>query len=306
MKGLIPYVLAIIAIAGVAVAQQSPTEEPPAPPDCSQTETTPLRLTITVSIADPEDLKVQQGDRLTSGQLIADRTRERGRLEAQHNQLSLALQRLQTSTISAPLPPAAAPSILEPTYLEEEAAIARAQATVDQAEAAIAAKQQELTYLAELENLDPLVLEHEQANLAELQQAHTAAVRDYQLALGRRSSSEYDHSVVSAQAVSTRNRDALEYQQQQAAYEQRLRDRDYQVAQTQLRLDEVNNAIASLAVVRAPYAGRVRQVKWLGQNPDGSISVELSVLVRAGKGSQSALPGEQPSVSSGADGVGDR
>ena len=112
MKGLIPYVLAIIAIAGVAVAQQSPTEEPPAPPDSSQTETTPRRLTITVSIADPEDLKVQQGDRLTSGQLIADRTRERGRLEAQHNQLSLALQRPLSSTISSPLASACSTSFL--------------------------------------------------------------------------------------------------------------------------------------------------------------------------------------------------
>lgn len=82
MKGLIPYGLAIIAIAGVAVVQQSSTEKLPVPQDGSQTETTPRRLTITVSIADPEDLKVQQGDHLTPGQLIADRTRERQRLEA--------------------------------------------------------------------------------------------------------------------------------------------------------------------------------------------------------------------------------
>lgn len=304
MKGLIPYALAIVAIAGVAVAQQSPAPEVPPEPQNGSNIDSPRRLTITVALADPADLKVQQGDRVTQGQLIADRTRERQRLEAQQQQLTLTLQRLETSTITPPLPPAAAPPILEPTYLEEQAAIARAEATVEQAEAAIAAKQQELTYLSDLPNLDPLVLEHEQAKLEELQRDHTAAVREYQLTLGKRSTREYQHSVVSAQAVSTQNRDALAYQQQWATYEQRLRDRDYQVSQTQLKLDEVNNAIASLSVVRAPYAGRVRQIKWLGQGADGALSVELTLLVR--DGSQPALPGEQPAVSSGTDIEGDR
>lgn len=134
---------------------------------------------------------------------------------------------------------------MESTYLEENAAIEKAQATVEQAESAIALKQQEIAYLTQLASLDPLVMEHEQVKLAELQQQHTAAVRDYQLAIGKRSTAEYQHSVVSAQAVSSLNRDALEYQQQWANYEQRLRDKDYQLSQTQLRLNEVENAIAS-------------------------------------------------------------
>ncbi|MGP1387811.1 MAG: hypothetical protein ACTS2F_30015 [Thainema sp.] len=42
-----------------------------------------------VSVADPEDLTVKMGDRVEAGQLIADRSRERQRLEAQQQQLSL-------------------------------------------------------------------------------------------------------------------------------------------------------------------------------------------------------------------------
>ena len=225
----------------------------------------PRRLTINVSVTDPDDLKVAEGDRISVGQLIADRGRERQRLEAQARQLDLALQRLEHATITPPVPPATPPPIATPTYLEEIAAIDRAKADVDQAEALITAKHQELDYLAQLPNLDPLVMEHEQAKLAELQRHHTAAVRDYQLALGKRSTAEYDHSRAMALDISSRNRDQLSYQNQWAQYEQRLRDRDYQISTTRLRLDEIDTAIANLAVVRSPYAGRIRRIKRQGQ-----------------------------------------
>lgn len=305
MKGLILYVLAGVAIATVAIAQQPPAPEA-FPESLQQTsEDVPRRLTIAVSVAETSDLKVQQGDRVVRGQLLADRSRQRQRLEAQKAQLALTLERLKTASITPPLPPLQQPAIATPTYLEEQAAIDRAKAEVEQAEAVIDAKKQELVYLAELPNLDPLVLEHEQAKLAELQREHTATVRDYQLAHGKRSTTEYRHTVTLAEQVASQNRAALEYQRQWAAYEQRLRDRDYQVAQAQLRLDEVENAIATLAVVRSPYAGRIRRIQWLGQSADGSLSAEITLLIRSSDGSGTPLPGQQPGVSGGVDGAGD-
>ena len=303
LNGLIPYVLAGLALGGVALAQSSPA--PVSPPE--QLTTTPpaaapQRLTINVTVAAPEDLKVAEGDRIDVGQIIADRGQEKRQLEAQEAQLKLSLQRLQSSITTAPLPPAQPPAIASPTYLEQEAAIDRAKATVDLAELAIANKQQELTYLAELPHLDPLVMEHEQAKLAELQRNHTAAVREYQLAMGKRSTAEYQHSVTVAADVTSRNRAVMDYQQQWAEYEQRLRDRDYQLSQTQLQLDEVDYAIAKLAVVRSPYAGRIRRVQWLGQNPDGSLGVELTLLIRD---SGSTVPGQLDGVPGGVDEPGD-
>ena len=81
MKGLIPYVLASVAIASVAIAQQPPSPDLPTAPSQPTSTDSPTRLTITVAITDPEDLKVKEGDRVEAGQLIADRTRERERLE---------------------------------------------------------------------------------------------------------------------------------------------------------------------------------------------------------------------------------
>ena len=304
MKGLIPYVLAGVAISSVAIAQQSSFVTPDSPPEQpTQPNEAPRRLTINVSVTDPDDLKVTVGDRIAVGQLIADRTRDRNRLEAQARQLDLTLQRLEHASITPPLPPATPPPIATPTYLEQNAAIDRAKADVDQAEALIEAKHQELDYLAQLPNLDPLVMEHEQAKLAELQRNHTATVRDYQLALGKRSSAEYEHSRAMAIDVGSRNRDQLSYQRQWADFEQRLRDRDYQLSQTQLRVDEIDNAIANLAVVRSPYAGRIRRIKWLGQGADGMLSAEITLMVRTGAGA--AVPGQLNGMPGDADAAGD-
>ena len=305
MKGLIPYVLAGVTLSSVALAQQAITSElQPKLPQPTQPSEAPRRLTINVSVTDPDDLKVTEGDLISVGQLIADRTRDRNRLEAQARQLDLALQRLEHSTITPPLPPATPPPIATPTYLEEIAAIDRAKADVDQAEALITAKHQEIDYLAQLPNLDPLVMEHEQARLAELQRHHTAAVRDYQLALGKRSTAEYEHSRAMAFDAGSRNRDLLSYQHQWAQYEQRLRDREYQISQTRLKLDEIDTEIATLSVVRSPYAGRIRRIKWLGQSSDGMLGAEITLMVRTGAGA--TVSDQLDGVSGAADSASDR
>ncbi|NEQ33449.1 MAG: hypothetical protein F6K04_21045 [Leptolyngbya sp. SIO4C5] len=46
-------------------------------------------------------------------------------------------------------------------------------------------------HLSELENLNLLVLEDKTAKLAELQRDHAAVVQNYQLAQGKRSTTEY-------------------------------------------------------------------------------------------------------------------
>lgn len=298
LRDIVPYALAFVLVGGVAIAQQSINLSPPEQKTPPATDEFPRRLTINVAVADVEDLKVAEGDRVTVGQLIADQSRQRQRLEAQAQQLDLTLHRLQVATISAPLPPKRPPVILDPTYLEETAAIDQAKATIDQAEAAIAAKRQEIDYLSDLDGIESIVLEHETAKLAELQRHHTTAVRGYQLATGKRSTAEYQHSITLADAIANQNRDHLTYQRQVAEYEQRLRDREFQISQTQLRVNEINEAIETLAVIRSPYAGRVRRIKWLGQGTDGLLSAEVTLMVRTSAGA--SLPGQLNGLPDGA------
>jgi hypothetical protein len=41
----------------------------------------------------------------------------------------------------------------------------------------------------------------------------------------------------------------------------------------------VDNQIANLSVVKAPYSGTVRRIKWKGLAPDGSLSAEITLMV---------------------------
>ena len=241
-----------------------------------QTETTtPKRLNITVNISEPDDLKVKEGEQIAKGEIIADRERERTRLTAQQKQLQLSLDRLKAATITPP----AAPQKVPPTmalppisYLEQEAAVEKTKSQVASVESELELKQSEIDYLSGVKNLDPIILEHEQAKLKQLKLNHTAAVREYQLAVGKmqtaksdRSYKEYQASINTARRVEEMNQARLNYQRQLAEYEERLTDREFQVTQLQEKLNNVDNQIATLSVVKSPYNGTVRRIKWLGQ-----------------------------------------
>jgi hypothetical protein len=155
--------------------------------------TNPKRLTVNVKVAEPNDLKIKENQEIKEGDTIADRTRERLRLNSQKSSLNLSLQRLRTMTINAPTPPINVPTVktLPPVnYLEQEAAVEQSKQLVISVESEIETKKQSLDYLKQLPNLDPIVLEHEEANLKKLSLKHTSAVRDYQLAVGKLSTAK--------------------------------------------------------------------------------------------------------------------
>ena len=256
----------------------------------TQTETTtPKRLNITVTVTEPDDLKINEGSVIKSGDIIADRERERTRLTAQQKQLQLSLDRLQAASITPPAAPQAVPPVmaLPPvSYLEHEAAVAKTKSQIDSIESEVELKQEEIEYLSGVKNLDPIILEHEQAKLKQLKLDHTAAVREYQLAMGKmqtaksdRSYQEYQASINTARRVEEMNQARLNYQRQLSEYEQRLADREFQVTQLQEKLNDVDNQIASVAVVKSPYNGTVRRIKWLGQSPDGSLTASVTLMV---------------------------
>lgn len=308
-SNLIPYAL---ATAGIILASTITNKVTGTSPAISQTsspltnqtttaspDTSPRRLTVTVKVAEPTDLKIKEGQSIKQGEIISDRATEKTRLVSQQQQLQLSLNRLKSTSISPPLAPAPVPTVnaLPPvSYLENEAAVEKTKSAmrgaraspIASAESEIELKKQEIDYLFGVPNLDSIVLEHEQKNLAKLQLNHTAAVREYQLAMGKMQSAkdsrkyqEYEASVTAARRVEEMNQARLNYQRQLSEFEQRLADKEFQVSQVQTKLNEVDNAIASLAQVKAPYAGTVRRIKWLGQSPDGSLTAEITLMVES-------------------------
>lgn len=290
MRHFISSAIALTLVTIPVLAQQTTS-----PPEQTTTDS-PRRLTISVSVTEPSDLKVKEGDTIKEGDLIADRGRERRQLENQKARLSLSLQQIQSVSITPPSAPMGVPELIdlpEVNYLEEQSA-------VELARLAWEAKTEELELLQDIDDLDPIILEHETAQLEELEQRYFLERGRLNEARQDRAYREYEHRIAEARRIEEQNQAQLAYQRQWAEYEERLRNRDYQVAQTRLRLDEIENAIASLSVVRAPYDGTVRRVKWLGQGADGQLSAEVTVMVSGSSdgGDEGAWGMEERSIDS--------
>jgi hypothetical protein len=62
---------------GINAKTETPTPSEPTTIPTDSTTTSPRRLTVTVRVQEPEDLKVKEEDTIKAGQVIADRERER-------------------------------------------------------------------------------------------------------------------------------------------------------------------------------------------------------------------------------------
>lgn len=125
------------------VSLQAQTQLPP-----PQTKpNTPRRLVFNLNISSPKDLKVNVGDAVTAGQVVAERVEEQAILRSQRSALQLEYQQIQDRLIPTPQPLVRVPSInrLPPiSYAEEEAAIALSRLNVRQMERAYQLQQQNL------------------------------------------------------------------------------------------------------------------------------------------------------------------
>ncbi|HBB32192.1 MAG TPA: hypothetical protein DDZ80_23920 [Cyanobacteria bacterium UBA8803] len=87
-----------------------------------------------------------------------------------------------------------------------------------------------------------------------------------QSAKAKRSYDEYQHSLTKAR----RTEEIHQFQQNQARQEQEYlqqqRDREFQIAQLNTKLGEIDQQLGELSTVSSPYAGFVKTIRTLGQN----------------------------------------
>jgi hypothetical protein len=294
-------------------AQQSPIAPVAAPVAAPQQQQGRLHK-MTLQVTEPNDLKVKVGDNIAAAQIVADQDGERKRLNLRKDELQLAIKRIENQKISPPeratdptKPKPAPPMIPLPdiSYQQYEAAIEKAQNEAKQQEEIINLKRRELDYLKGLEGLDPAIIEHEINKLLNLENQLKSAKAEIDLGAGKllsakeaRKQDEYQHQLNLSRRIEEENQ-ALSFYQQQiaenqinyqrliATYEKESRDRDYQFTQLKIQLSSVEDSIARLAVIRSPYAGKVRRVKFLGQ-VDNKLGVELSIIIDGDNGTSTA------------------
>jgi hypothetical protein len=254
------------------------------------TPSVPRRLSITVNIDSPDDLKVNEGDRLTEGQIIASRDRKKQELNRYKQQVELSLAKLKSFQPLPPTIPVEIPLLkaLPPiSYLEHEAAVDSAKTNIDFIEQEIQNKEEEIEFYHNLSHVDNNIIEHEKAKLEDIKQRHTKAIKDYQLALGKletaknhRTYTEYEASLNKIRRIEQLNQQQQNYERDLALYQQRKSEQEFRITQLNNNLSEVQEKLNSLSNTTSPYNGTVRRIKWLGQSSDGVLTAEVSLMIK--------------------------
>ncbi len=289
------------------------TPLPPLPeiPEARKNRLEPSNIKIELTLSNPQDLKVKPGDKVSAGQTLSDRRSERNRLQAKKKQLQLSLQKLNLPLTPIPQPrPIPEISPLPPvSYAEEEAAIKLKQQKLKEAENAIALAKKKLDSLIQLqvspshwgtgggEMASPLsrgtegdqnlklILEHEQANLKNLETAKKEAQIQLEVAQSQLTTAKENRAYIEYQRQLEQTRRAIAIEQQHQAIQRTeserqvlLAEREYSQAQIETQIQEIDYQIEQLSTVKAPYEGTIKKVKWTGQS-DHNLTAVVTLAV---------------------------
>jgi hypothetical protein len=207
----------------------------------------PRELKLKLTLDDPADLKVKQGDRIQKGQILSDRreaarklrTSARKPLEQQRQSIRLKLEHLNAKAETGSNPV---------TYAVEQAKVRQAKVQVKQAREAIALFKTNSPWTDYA--LASLPLYKESTQVSQL----VIKVRDAEAELG------------------------LAVAQLQAAREKKPARQDTSVQQDLLmaQLSDVEARLDGVGVVRSPYAGIIKKIKWLSQT-DQDLLTEVTI-----------------------------
>lgn len=213
------------------------------------------RHIIRVTVTAPEEIKVEEGDEIQVGQVIAERTEERERLQAKRDELALAIAKLQEPMVKPAAPPT-------PTFAPEETA-------VDSARSALA--YWESIPLPDFRFVkEEMIMVHDKEILQERQD----------VALKRlEAQRELNTAIANLQAARNQYEYTLyQYQINLLEIEQRQRERTLEAMKLGSRLDEIDKQLETLSAIKSPYAGKVRKVQILNQS-DLQINAEITLLI---------------------------
>ncbi len=177
---------------------------------------------------------------------------------------------------------------------QKEAELKQAQADHDQAQAKLRAASQ-----AEIGRLQQLGVALEKTR-AEQQ----IAIAKLQTKKDQRGYTEYEASVTAARRAEEQNQTDNNYSRQLQEAEQQRRDRSFQLAQLQTKIDEVEKQLRALSVVTSPYSGAIKNVK-IQRQTNNELAVELTLAVTdsstatsSGTDSNDSPASNQPSTGS--------
>jgi hypothetical protein len=196
----------------------------------------PRELKLKLTLDDPADLKVNLGDEVSKGQVISDRPSARNQLEQQRQAIQLQLEHLNAVGSSLVID------------VVEQVKVRQAKVRVQQARAAIAQFKTRSPWTDYARASLPL--DKEPTQVSQLEEKVWEAEAGLDLAVA----------------------------QLQVVREKQLVDQDTSVQRVVLlsQLRDVRAKLDQVGVVRSPYAGIIKKIKWLSQK-DQDLLTEVTI-----------------------------
>lgn len=256
----------------------APPTDPETEPQGTQTDD-PKRFKIQISISNPSDLKVRQGDTVQKNQILADRAKAREQLTFRKQQLAVQINRMQARQVNRPAPPTVR-QLPAPDYLSEQAEVQKAQLELNQAQEELSQQQRKMGALQTMtQEVPPAVVKHEQRQMEKAREQVNQKIAGVSMANAKlvraqqqRQYSEYQHQLELAKLQA-------QSQQSQIDADRAVQEQTFQLAQMQTQADQIESQLQSVSTIRSPYAGKITRVRWLEQS-DTNIRVELTLNIQ--------------------------
>ncbi len=254
-----------------------------------ESATQPRLLRLNLTLSDPKDLKVKQGDFLQEGAVISDRDDERKRLQAQKSDYLATIKRLSLES-PKPIEPIAVrkPAQLpEQNFAEFESEVDLQRIKVEQAKNKVTLQQRKLDLMQTLDarDLPAGANEHEQEKFSQIKSDLAKEEALLQLQLGKfetaksnRSLKEYDTEQANIRAALEANKTQLEYSKALAEWDKNEQERQYRISELKSKIALVDDKLKEISTVRAQYASEVKRVRFIKQT-NNAIDVELLLYV---------------------------
>jgi biotin carboxyl carrier protein len=130
-----------------------------------------------------------------------------------------------------------------------------------------------------------LILEHEQANLKNLETAKKEAQIQLEVQESKLTTARENRAYIEYQRQLEQTRRVIAVEQQHQAIQQTeserqilLAEREYSQAQIETQIQEIDYQTEQLSTVKAPYEGTIKKVKWTGQS-DNTLTALVTLSV---------------------------
>jgi hypothetical protein len=245
------------------------------------------KFRMKLTLREPGDLKIREGDTIKAGQVMADRVSERTRLEVEKAKVEANIAQLDHPILKpVPIKVVAAPKPLpDPTYSTQEAEIDFQRLKMSEAEHSRVSQLRKVEALKGIDGLPAEVFDHEIERTRETDQKYDVAnaeLRKSESALEKakyeQENAAYSHQLELSKYEVSVQQNELERSNQLQRQDDAVRDRAYKIATLRQQIITIDNQIAQLANIKSPYDAKVQRVKFVEQNnQDLIVDVVLAI-----------------------------